>query len=147
MIQPTIHADISTLISDTIEDVATRHKIFSRSQFGPILYVEVLSDVAMNCTPFELTEIKSNKTEKIDLMTDAVWDGRHPWLDIPTEKLNNEIGHHLYRISFINIHTNVISYLYFEYTLQCNNPDKPYVYMDQKGECACATHTSEVYRI
>lgn len=51
------------------------------------------------------------------------------WYKFRSELLNMKIGYHQYRMSFRNSFNGDTCLLYFAYTIQSNNPDKPYYYM------------------
>ena len=87
--------------------------------------------------PFELVdmfEIGSEIDERKDILETTTRQPHSIWVDIPQESLDLAAGYHKYRVRLSN--DEIVVTLYFDYTLQCNHPDKPYVYMDHK-ECAC----------
>lgn len=62
-------------------------------------------------------------------------DSCRPWISIKSDFLNMSIGQHIYKLGFINKHTNDIISLYISYILQSDHPSKPYIYM-RRGEKA-----------
>ena len=52
-----------------------------------------------------------------------------PWVDISKSILDVTAGSHLYRLSFIDIYTNDIFFVYFSYIIQDKDVEKPYLYM------------------
>lgn len=89
--------------------------------------------------PFEVVdifEIGSKIDDPQDIKDTTV---RHPhskWIDIPKDSINLDPGYHKYRVRLSN--DEIVVTLYFDYTMQCCHPDKPYNYMDKLGkECAC----------
>lgn len=60
-----------------------------------------------------------------------------PWFDIAFDSLRQEVGLHIYRMSFVNTVTEDTVALYFGYKIQDDNPDKPYNYM-RGGVVPCA---------
>lgn len=87
--------------------------------------------------PFDIVdifEVGSNIDEPENILETTKREPHNIWVDIPKESLNLSAGYHKYRVRLTN--DEIVVTLYFDYTLQCNKPEKPYVYMDHK-ECAC----------
>lgn len=59
----------------------------------------------------------------------------HPYIDVVVEGLNTTPGQHDYQIQYVDILTDDISRLYFSYIVQNDNPEKPYIYMDESRKC------------
>ena len=57
---------------------------------------------------------------------------RRPWIRIDSCILDTSIGQHTYRFQFINRETDDVYSLYLSYIIQDDNPDRPYVYMNEK---------------
>ena len=53
-----------------------------------------------------------------------------PWIDIGIKHLNVDAGMHTYRLRFIR-NDDCVN-LYVSYTIQDDNPEKPYIYMNRK---------------
>lgn len=60
------------------------------------------------------------------------FDGQRPWVDIPWINLNREAGQHVYKLSFMNKNQTRFVTKYFAYIVQDSNPDKPFIYMEDK---------------
>jgi hypothetical protein len=67
-------------------------------------------------------------------MEDVVYLRYRPWIDIKSTALNMDVGHHVYKLHFRQKYTNVLSNLFFAYTIQNDNPEKPYIYMNREIE-------------
>ena len=88
--------------------------------------------------PFEIVDIFEigSKVETQDNILEKTKRLPHSiWVDIPQDALNLDPGYHKYRVRLTN--DEIVVTLYFDYTFICCHPEKPYVYMDHKGECAC----------
>lgn len=130
------------LTAVTHKDIAYASKVFSLQEFQPYLYVDIPVYIAKHFSLYELDEIVE-KAEPVCVK--CLWD--HPqcsiWYRFHTNKLNQESGYHCYRMCFVDTFTKDIVYLYFAYTVQTNNPDKPYIYMDlENRKCNCAESNS-----
>lgn len=55
-----------------------------------------------------------------------------PWVDAKSSGLNTVAGYHKYRLSLIDATTDIVTFLYFGYQIQDDNPDKPYIYMNRE---------------
>lgn len=53
------------------------------------------------------------------------------WINIPADCLDLSIGLHQYTLEFVNSVTGDSVYQYFEYQIQSDAPDKPYIYMER----------------
>lgn len=58
-------------------------------------------------------------------------EGRNCWLKIDSTLFDTSIGLHFYRFDFHNPTTDEVIPLYFAYSLQNDDPEKPYIYMDR----------------
>lgn len=132
--------DLFTIKACPFKDVYMNSKMFNCSQLNYTLFVELPKDMACTLEPIELRETAVKDSE--DIITSCNWICGRYWLDVKFDAMNKNPGYHLYRITFIDRISNLTSYLYFAYTVQADLPEKPYVYMDQNGECNCATYRS-----
>lgn len=58
-----------------------------------------------------------------------------PWLHVRTSLLNTKPGMHIFKLSFVNTQTNNLSFTFFSYIIQEDNPDKSYLFdLDEKGD-------------
>ena len=55
-----------------------------------------------------------------------------PWLRIVFPVLDQDAGLHIYKITFVNRYTDDVVSAYISYTIQDDNPNKPYIYMRQE---------------
>lgn len=55
-----------------------------------------------------------------------------PWIQFKTDKLNVDIGTHIYRLQFYDIVTDSINSIYFSYSITNDCPNKPYIYMKRE---------------
>lgn len=67
----------------------------------------------------------------------AIHKSSPTWLRIYSQVLNMTEGYHKYRIDFVDTVTNSSFYLYFAYIIQNDNPEKPYVYMNNPKPDEC----------
>lgn len=101
--------------------------IFNLDMFGPTLYVKLDNYVQKN---FRLMKIFDTDTLE-DVESYYYDDMKSPWIDIPVDCLDLSLGLHTYTIELVNALTNDTFYQYFNYTIQEDNPDKPYIYMNR----------------
>ena len=102
-------------------------KVFNLQLFGPVLHVQLDPYIHKN---FRLMKIYHEENCSSVCRYDYDELG-HPWIDIPVDVLDRCIGLHTYIIEFINVITGDTFYQYFNYTIQNDNPCKPYIYMER----------------
>lgn len=107
--------------------------VLNKQSLNAYLYIEIPPYITQNCVLYEVSEICpkfipiSDYNEFIKPNLD-----KHPWLDVKTDRLNLDIGLHVYDLGYVNPETNATFSLYFSYILQDNDPSKPYIYMDRE---------------
>ena len=123
-------------------NVLIEHSIVvNKQEMEYFLYVHIPVTFARE---FALVEIRDMDTDKcIEVREEFGFvqqDCMKPWIQIIAGALNQSVGYHKYRVSFVNRQNGDTSSLYFGYTLQDNNPDRPYDYMKEQcrcDECCC----------
>lgn len=84
------------------------------------------------CSCFVLLSMVEISLEDGEDISSSVYrDNMRPWLRVPVDVLNKDIGQHTYKLHFVNIHTSLELDLYIQYIIQDDNPDKPYIYMNR----------------
>lgn len=127
---PSFHLDAVT--HDKMSYVS---ELFSRQQVEPYLYVKIPPYIAREYELTQVDEIKDRAypLESKDSDETPLWehDSRRMWYKFRSDILDMETGYHNYRLTFQNRITGDTCLLYIAYTIQNNNPDKPYIYMDE----------------
>lgn len=74
----------------------------------------------------------SGPSVKTVSMDGVVFDGLHPWIDIPWNNLSRISGKHVYKLAFMR-QSACADYLttYISYIIQDDAPNKPYLYMNR----------------
>lgn len=101
--------------------------IFNLDTIGLTLHVKVDWYIQKN---FRLMKIFDTKSLE-NVPTYYYDDLKRPWIDIPVDCLDLDLGLHTYTVEFVNTTTGDTLYQYFNYTIQIDNPDKPYIYMER----------------
>lgn len=109
-------------------------RVLSLDKLPRFIYVQLPSEYIH--PPFMLTGVKEvtlgqsseDITSKI-LCYVAPAFGFRSWLKIPTSTFNTTPGFHKYVFSFTNLATEDIFDRLLCYSVQTDNPDKPYIYM------------------
>lgn len=122
-------------------DVAGATKVYNGNDITYWVPVRIPPYIMQNYSPYCLKACTSDlKRESQDIIKHCKWNNK-PWINVEATFLDLRPGHHLYRIGFINKYTDDIVSLYFGYIVQCNHPEKPYVYMDpENNTCNCDKH-------
>lgn len=122
----------------TYDKIATANKIFNGSEIEYWLHIHVPHTFARS---YELYQIDEVADEIKPVCFKKLWehDPGRAWYKFKSHMLNLTNGYHLYRLSFVNTHTDDTALLYMTYTIQTNQVDKPYIYMDREHrECNCS---------
>ena len=126
-------SEIFTLVACLERDLASNTPVFNQSQLEDVLYVNIPYEICKLNNLVEVTEVPVVKDLCDESILDHVTFLRYrPWVDIESSVLNLDPGHHKYKLKFKNIYTSVISNLFFAYDVQCDDPEKPYIYMNKE---------------
>lgn len=80
---------------------------------------------------YDVYELASTKRSVEHFENIFVQQVGRPWIDVDSCKLNTLTGYHKYQLCFVNIHTDETVIFYFGYQIQDDNPNKPYMYMEE----------------
>ena len=95
------------------------------------LWLEIPRDIAKDLT-LELVRELGISQREIDIETYIVREDIKPWLIINPNGLDFTPGFHMLQFIFRNQELQVYQSLYFSYTAQVDNPEKPYIYMNRE---------------
>ena len=109
---------------------ALASRVFSLQQVEKILFVRIHPDIAKQ---FELTEVAEVKDTAVIVKSSKAWthDTSRIWYKFNPQYLDLDPGYHQYRLTFTNTVTQDTCLLYFAYTIQDSDPEKPYIYMER----------------
>lgn len=130
---------------DAVEykDLAKATHVFNFSEISYYLHISIPMHVAKTCELYEVHEVSDDL--KMVCHKD-LWDHDKNtcWYRFKFGMLNDEPGHHIYRLSFVDRYTDCVIYLYVAYIIQDDDPYQPYRYMDKnrKGTCSCNEKSS-----
>ena len=106
--------------------------VFNLSTIEHFMWVHLPSICIERCgTLFEISEIVDGKSVEVNIYSTITREGNKPWLRLLSSSLNLSTGQHIYKLSFIDKHTDDVFSLYISYIIQNDNPDKPYIYMNR----------------
>lgn len=115
------------------KDLPANTPVWNRDMIESKIHVFLDPYIVNDYSLYKLEELTDSGLEEIPL-GDLAQQSRN-WLDINTDTLNVSAGQHSYRVTFFNMKDKSTISLYFSYILQDSNPDRPYVYMNQKTSC------------
>lgn len=95
---------------------------------GHNLWISIPQDIACICEIDSIAELSESR-EEIDIS--AIYR-EGSLIRIPQNIVNRELGLHQFEISLKNVITGDNMYCYFQYHIQDDNPDAPYIYMNRK---------------
>lgn len=111
------------------DDLNLHNKVFNKSTVEYYLWIHLPLEMVRDCELFQIDEIHPQQRE-------VKWNGfverdcDKPWLRVVSKLFCMASGSHLYKLSFVHRYTNDVVPVYISYTIQDDNPDKPYYYMD-----------------
>ena len=115
------------LVAVPQSNLYSSNQVFNLKRFGPEIYVQIQGFVNSH---YRLMRIYNLETLE-DVGHYEYDELRRPWVDISVDCLEKSIGLHTYVLEFINPDTGDTFYQYFNYTIQDDDPDKPYIYMER----------------
>lgn len=113
---------------DTIEDYYPR--VIRHYQVEKTLYLHIPACYIRNYLIFQIDQV-CPKYEKLDVLDKVDTSPNRPWILVDSFIFDFSIGMHKYRIHMVNKHTNDVIELYFGYIVQNDEPDRPYIYMEE----------------
>ena len=108
-------------------------KVFNKNTVEYFVYLRIPENLARDCELYEIEDLDhvDIPIEYKDLVQRHC---RGPWLRVESRLLDLSCGQHTYRFGFVNTVTDDVFSLYISYSIQDDNPDKPYIYMDGKED-------------
>lgn len=97
------------------------------------LWLEIPRDMAKDLTLYQVKILGLEPTD-IDIATNIVRESVRPWLVVDPSALDFTPGFHMIQFVFMNEVLNVYQSFYFSYMSQVDNPEKPYIYMNQEEQ-------------
>lgn len=122
------------LIAASHDDIAKNNKVFNLSELDYFLYVQLEPPLSSKWYLYRVEEKLKDGSLRGVIFPDTVRKESPTWLKLTTTLINKEIGLHIYKLTFVDTETDVLTSLWFSYTIQNDNPDKPYVYMERNSE-------------
>ena len=104
-------------------------KVFNKSDTDAVLWVKIPEHIA------HLTIVRIFHIGAVEIH-EVPWIRQHrqSWFKIAASDLDLSEGTHLYRVDMVDMITNFKTHIWFEYTIQSDEPDKPYYYMADARE-------------
>lgn len=124
------HEFTSTILcGETYNDAVAQFKVLSIFEVSDTVHIHIPEDVSTRGELFAISELLPD-THDMDFPQEGIVRvPDKPWVDISKSVLDVTSGSHLYRLSFIDIYTNDIFFVYFSYIIQDKDVEKPYIYM------------------
>lgn len=125
------------------KDRALASRVFSISEVDYYLYVKIPPRIARAYELYQVHEIRE-KEEFVCHRDLWIHEPGRIWYKFRFHMLNKDVGLHVYRLGMVNTCTGDTMHLFFSYTIQNSDPDKPYVYMNSEegGVCGCGSSDS-----
>jgi hypothetical protein len=105
-------------------DAQTHQKTLNKNQLENYTWIRLPDPQSLYLSLLDFRELNTD-TNIADTVT---METGHPWIRVETSNLNTECGYHSYKLKFTDSRLNDDVSYYFSYTIQDDNPDKPYIY-------------------
>lgn len=112
------------------ENLNKSNPTWNRSAIDCYIYIQVPAEVLVNCALYQVYELTSEGCKEAP--EGAIVRDVNCWLKGTSSLMNMTAGLHTYKLSFVDRITNVSFDLFINYTVQDDNPDKPYIYMKRE---------------
>lgn len=113
------------------ESATKVNKVIARDQLQHSILLHVPDNVPVKyVSVYNIAQI-SPKYGKMFIKGPILINYR-PWIELNCKDLDSSIGYHVYKLQFIVHRTMDVFDCYFSYTVQDNNPEKPYLYMNRE---------------
>lgn len=111
-------------------DAHANARTFNLRQIEQFFWFQIPEDTYQSSVLYQVDDATESQLIEISAPERfIVRDGHEVWMRVDTSMFSSSIGFHLYKFSFVDTSSDYITPLYFAYTIQDDNPDKPYVYM------------------
>lgn len=130
------HEIISEIILDavTYSNISKHSPVINLHQLGYKTHIRLPLEQSVEAELYRIDEILPESVDDVCYRGFVIRECRKPWLDVLTEWLDTCQGHHIYKLSFVNIKTNYVFSLYVSYIIQEDHPKQDYVYMERDNE-------------
>ena len=119
-----------TLVATKHDDMFRYRKVFNLTEIDYYLYVKLEPPLASIWYLYKVEEkMKDGSLVELQISSGEVVRQSPTWLKFQTNFIDTSVGLHVYKFTFVHTITNVVATLWFSYTIQNDNPDKPYIYM------------------
>lgn len=111
------------------------------NKYTPVLNLNSLDSCLLVSIPkkfcryslYQIMDLSSKSPREVNFFGKIQQDPDHPWLTIPLEILDVKSGKHTYKIVFYDSCTSSFESIFISYISQDDNPETPYIYMDNRG--------------
>ena len=124
---------ITMLEACKYSDLAKYTKIFNLATLDYHLWIYLNPQDVRDAYFIKATETGPG-ADNVHIYPDTFVRDSQCWIRVNSGYLNNSIGKHILKLSFVDRYTDTDFSLYASYYIQNDNPDKPYVYMPQQDE-------------
>lgn len=122
-----------TLVATKHDNMAKYRKVFNLTEIEYYLYVKLEPPLVNIWYLYKVEEkTKDGSLIAMPISSGEVVRQSPTWLRFQTNFMNTSVGLHIYKLTFVHTVTNIVATLWFSYTIQNDNPDKPYIYMKRE---------------
>ena len=120
--------NVMILQASSYKDLPKYSKVFNTNAVEYHLWIQLNPEDIRDCYFIGAQEIGPN-ADNSKIFSDTFTRESECWIRVNRGWLNNKVGKHTIKLSFVNRWTDTDFSLYVSYYIQDDNPEKPYVYM------------------
>ena len=105
--------------------------LYNRNEINNVIWVKLPDNIPTHCQLYDVIELIPD-LNIINFTDNVTRECCKPWLQVKSNILNLLPGLHIYELKFVDTSSDDIYALYIGYQIQDDNPDKPYIYMEDK---------------
>lgn len=113
------------------DEAIANSKVFSKLEMNNYLWLKIPVEFAED---FKIDSIKRVMPSEVDLTDVSYRDNWATWIKVPTENLQDFNVLQVFKIVFTNVLTGDEQDLFFAYSVQTEDVEKPYIYVVDKNQ-------------
>ena len=113
------------------DEAIANSKVFSKLEMNNYLWLKIPVEFAED---FRIDSIKRVMPSEVDLTDVSYRDNWATWIKVPTENLQDFNVLQVFKIVFTNVLTGDEQDLFFAYSVQTEDVEKPYIYVVDKNQ-------------
>lgn len=121
---------VMSLNACTYKDLPSNSRVFNSKTLDYYMWIYLNPEDVRGCQFVKAEEITYGSASQ-DFYPDTFSRESQCWIRVTTHFIDTSIGNHIIRLYFVESVTGTEFSLYVSYYIQDDNPEKPYVYINE----------------